>query len=286
VRDLTLDHVNAALTAANYGFQATSFHHDVLRQDNAHLILLTSEYQWFYNLPGYPGWTQVLGDTIIDVAPDNSIAWVWRAFDHLDVNRHPWMFPPDWTHCNALVYTQDKNLLLSCRHQSWVLKIQYLDGLGNGDVLWKFGNEGDFQLPIADAAQWFYDQHYPIVLGTNGSKTTLMLYDNGDQRPDNGQQCYLINTCYSRAVIFDLDEATRSASVVWQYPLTYSFWGGSIVQLPNGNIEADSTSVNGGFAEVVEITHDNPHPVWKMDSTNATFYRAYRIPSLYPGVQW
>jgi len=286
VRDLTLDQVNAALTAANYGFQATSFHHDVLRQDNAHLILLTGEYMWFYNLPGYPGWTQVLGDTIIDVAPDNSIAWVWRTFDHLDVNRHPWMFPPDWTHCNALVYTPDNNLLLSCRHQSWVLKIQYLDGLGNGDVLWKLGNEGDFQLPVADAAQWFYDQHFPKLLGTNGSKTTLMLYDNGDQRPDNGQQCYLINTCYSRAVIFDLDESTGNASVVWQYPLTYSFWGGSVAQLPNGNLEADSTSVNGGFAEVVEITHDNPHPVWKMDSTNATFYRAYRIPSLYPGVQW
>jgi len=286
VRDLTLDQLNAALTTAGYDFEAASFHHDVLRLDNGHWILLTNEYKWFYDLPGYPGWTQVLGDTIIDVAPDNSIAWVWRAFDHLDVNRHPWQFPPDWTHCNALVYTQDNNLLLSCRHQSWILKIQYLDGMGNGDVLWKFGYEGDFQLPLADPAQWFYDQHFPVVLNTNGSKITLLLYDNGDQRPDHGQQCYLINTCYSRGVIYNLDESNGSANVVWQYPLQYSFWGGSILQLPNGNIEIDSTTVNSGWAEVLEVTHDNPHPVWTMDSSNAYFYRAYRIPSLYPGVQW
>ncbi len=174
---------------------------------------------------------------------------------------------PDWTHCNALVYMPDGNLLLSSRHQSWVLKIQYLDGLGNGDVLWRFGPDGDFTLTPNDPTQWFWDQHYPVLLKVDGSKITLGLYDNGNQRPHDGQQCYLTNSCYSRGVIFDLDESTLTADIAWQYKLPFRIWGGSIVTLPNGNIEIDSSSFNGGNSRVVEVTHEsNPRQVWRMDS--------------------
>ena len=35
----------------------------------------------------------------------------------------------DWTHANGMVYsTDDHNLLLSMRHQNWILKIEFLDG--------------------------------------------------------------------------------------------------------------------------------------------------------------
>ena len=132
---------------------------------------------------------------------------------------------PDWTHCNALVYMPDGNLLLSSRHQSWVLKIQYLDGLGNGDVLWRFGPDGDFTLTPNDPTQWFWDQHYPVLLKVDGSKITLGLFDNGNQRPHDGQQCYLTNSCYSRGVIFDLDESTLTADIAWQYKLPFSNLG-------------------------------------------------------------
>jgi len=40
-------------------------------------------------------------------------------------------------------------------------------------------------------------------------------------------------------------------------------------------------------SEVMEVTpDDNPKTVWQLNVTGANAYRAYRIPSLYPGVTW
>ena len=138
VRQVTLSQLNSTLASAGYGLQVANIHHDLLRLDNGHWILLVNEYRDFQDLPGYPGTTDVLGDALVDLDTNNQPVWVWRAFDHLDVNRHPYMFP-DWTHSNGLVYEPDGSLLLSMRHQSWVLKIDYANGSGSGDVLWRLG---------------------------------------------------------------------------------------------------------------------------------------------------
>ena len=286
VRQVTRTQLNSLLSSAGYGFQVANIHHDLLRLDNGHWILLVNEYRNFQDLPGYPGTTAVLGDDVIDLDTNNQPVWVWRAFDHLDVNRHPYMFP-DWTHCNALVYEPDGSLLLSSRHQSWVLKLDYANGAGSGDVLWRLGPGGDFTLSSNDPAQWFYNQHYPSLVSTSGPTQRIALYDNGDTRPDSsGQPCS--QDCYSRAVIMNIDESALTAQVSWQYsPGWYSFWGGSIVVLPNNNVEFDSTAPSGSYSKVLEVTQTStPQKVWEMDTSNTAFYRAYRIPSLYPGVTW
>ncbi len=288
VREITPMQLNAALAAAAYPFQVANVHHDVIRLSNGHWILLVNESQDFQDLPGYPGTTSVLGDDLVDLDPNNQVVWVWRAFDHLDVNRHPLYFP-DWTHSNAIVYTPDGNLLLSMRHQSWILKIDYANGNGSGDILWRLGPEGNFTLVGGDPNQWFYAQHFPLLLKTQGSKFSLALYDNGDSRPDSsGQLCIEVGTCYSRAIILDVDESARTANLSWQYaPGFFSFWGGSVSELPNGDMELDSSSVDNGFSRVIQVTGgSNPQVVWQMDTSNAAFYRAQRIPGLYPGVQW
>jgi hypothetical protein len=184
VREITLDQLNNALGAAGYSVAAQSIHHDLLRLGNGHWILLFNESRDFQDLPGYPGVTSVLGDALVDLDSNNQPVWVWRAFDHLDVNRHPYLFP-DWTHSNAIVYTTDGNLLLSMRHQSWIIKIDYANGSGAGDVLWRLGPEGDFTLSSTDPAQWFYNQHFPKLLQTTGSSSQFVIYDNGDTRPNS-----------------------------------------------------------------------------------------------------
>ena len=288
MREEKLDQLNSDLKAAGYSIHAAEFHHDMLRLDNGHWILLVDLEKDYQDLPGYPGTTAVIGDALVDLDPKNNIVWVWNTFDHLDVNRHPYMFP-DWTHSNALVYTPDGNLLLSMRHQSWIIKINYANGDGNGDILWRLGPEGDFSLAQNDAAQWFYNQHFPTILQSQGTKTRLAMFDNGNTRPDaSGQSCEQNNDCYSRGVFMDLDESAMTANVAWQYqPGWYSLWGGSIEQLPNGDMEVDFTNPDSGPARVVETDGSAmPQVLWEMDSSNAEFYRAYRIPSLYPGVQW
>jgi arylsulfate sulfotransferase len=286
VRQVTFPALNAALTAAGYSLQVNSIHHDLLGLSNGHWILLVNEHRDFQDLPGYPGTTTVLGDALVDLDTNNQPVWVWRAFDHMDVNRHPYMFP-DWTHGNGLVYEPDGGLLLSMRHQSWILKIDYANGAGSGDILWRLGPEGDFTLSTTDPAQWFYNQHFPNLLQVSGSTQQIALYDNGDTRPDStGQPCS--QDCYSRAVIMNIDEAALTARIAWQYlPGWYSFWGGSVVVLPNGDVEFDSSAVNGGGSSVVEVPNGSaPHVVWQMNSSHGPLYRAYRIPSLYPGVSW
>jgi arylsulfate sulfotransferase len=221
---------------------------------------------------------------------------VWSGFDVLDVNRHPyeWLPDHDWTHCNTIEPTPDGNLLLGVRDQSWVLKLDYANGTGTGAILWKMGFEGDFTLmrggePDPNTADWFFAQHYPHILtSANGYITSLTVVDNGNYRAGT------YPNPYSRGLIVNVDEQKLTVEVAWQYPVTpdfYSYWGGNVVQLPNGNMEicmsrplpAEPTPVHS-FAR--EVTFQTQELVWQLDITPPYAYRCYRIPSLYPGVQW
>lgn len=67
---------------------------------------------------------------------------------------------------------------------------------------------------------------------------------------------------------------------------------GNAEVLTNGDLEFDLCSQpnasNGEFtSSIEEITPTStPQTVWTMQETGANLYRAKRIPSLYPGVQW
>ena len=291
IRDVSVDQANQSLQARGYPFSITVFSHDVLTFGNGHWIGLAQSTKDFTDLPGYPGTTHVLGDVLVDIDPTGNVVWAWSAFDYLDVNRHLQGLP-DWTHSNALVYTPDGNLLLSMRHQSWIIKIDYANGMGAGDILWKLGNEGDFTLLGGDPNDWFYSQHDPDLLSDRGSQMTLAIWDNGNTRLNSDTVvCGAppAPACYSRATVFQVDENTHIASLQWQdLPGFYSFWGGSISLLSNGNVEFDGTTPTGGLgSQMMEVTEtDSPQVVWQLNLAGENAYRADRIPSLYPGVTW
>ena len=300
IREMDITELAQKMKAAAFDFSPVSFHHDVLPLENGHLIVLVAFPKDFDNLPGSSGTTQVIGDGLIDLDENWNPVWAWNAFDYLDVNRQLAGLP-DWTHANAIEYSpSDGNLLLSLRHQSWVVKINYDNGVGSGAVLWRLGYQGDFALAQGtDPSLWFSFQHFPQLIAQNGSQTTLAIWDNGDFRvlDPSGPTCQIVGppACYSRATIFQVDESTKVASLQWSDPLNmFSLWGGSIGQLSNGNVEFD---VNGITplptppvqSEVQEVTQTSPPQiVWKMDFSPAGMnaYRAYRVPSLYPGVTW
>ena len=302
LRDVSYTQVNQSLQANGYSFTIPAplgfaggnpFHHDALVLPNGHWIALSQITKSFPDLPGYPGTTQVIGDAVIDIDPNGNVTWAWSSFDHLDVHRYPYFGLPDWTHSNALVYTADGNLLVSMRNQSWILKLDYADGTGTGNVLWKLGQDGDFTMSNGNSSDWFYAQHYPNVLSVNGSQTVLAVYDDGNARvASDGSSCPAAPpapTCYSRATIFQIDESTNLATLQWQYlPGFFSFWGGSIDALSNNDIEFDSSAPsNFTGSTILEVTQtDSPQVVWQMNISGSGAYRGYRIPSLYPGVTW
>jgi len=296
IQSMTSAELNSRLAGAGFNLATQAMHHDFLLLPNGHLILIVNHTKNFTDLPGYPGTTSVLGDALVELDQNWQPVWVWDTFDHLDVNRHPLAFP-DWTHSNALIYSQDDgNLLLSMRDQSWVIKIDYQDGKGSGDILWKLGYQGDFTLSSGGApAAWHYGQHDIVIVSPNSSGVfSLSMFDNGWFRvlDDNGDICGTAGqpACYSRAAIFQVDEATRTASVVWEDTnLPYSLALGSTRIQTNGDVEFDEGFIpDSPFKSVVqEVTPDaNPQLVWQLNVDHQAGYRIFRLPSLYPGVQW
>lgn len=289
--------MNQKLQALGYSVLLNGFHHDIAVLPNGHLIVLANYYQAYTNLPGYSGTIDVLGDALIDLDENWNPVWFWSTFDHLDIDRHL-MGLPDWTHSNAVVYDPtDGNLLLSMRHQSWVIKIDYQNGAGAGDIIWHLGEDGDFTISPNDPAQWFYAQHFPSIVSQSGSKTTLSVMDNGNLRiaASSNNDCTSNNQantdCYSRAAIFQYDESAKTANIVWQDQPggLFSWWGGDTFILPNNDVEFDLCApyVFESASQVNEVTQDSvPQLVWQMGISGGNAYRALRIPSLYPGVTW
>ncbi|MGA8224145.1 MAG: aryl-sulfate sulfotransferase [Candidatus Acidiferrales bacterium] len=292
VRELTLDALQASLATAGVNLPLLDMHHDVLPLPNGHWIILaniTKEFPQFGNTP-------ILGDVLVDVDPNNKVDWTWSAFDHLDVNRQPFSHT-DWTHANALLYSPDDgNLLLSMRHQHWVIKIDYNNGLGAGDVLWRLGNQGDFTLSGGtDPTDWFYAQHGPsFTTPQTAGQFSLVLFDNGNGRQfPPGDTCTITPTpaCnFSTVPMLQIDENARTAALVFHDKLpVFSFFGGGAQMLPNGNIEFDECGISTSppSAQVFEVTNQpSPQTVWELEISGAFAYRAFRLPSLYPGVQW
>lgn len=302
VHDLSMAALNQSLAGNGFpGLNLFAFSHDVLALPNGHFVVLAQMARAVQNITGYPGTTNVAGDVLVDLDANYKPDWVWNSFDHLDINRHPFEFPPDWTHSDALLYSpDDHDLLLSIRNQNWVVKIDFQDAAGTGAVKWRLGHGGNFKLiGGVDPTDWFYAQHGINFFGANTSgQFQLGVMDDGDDRQfAPGVTCGTAGNpacLYSTAVVLAVDEVMMTATFVAHYvapAADYSFFGGQVDLLANGDIEVDFCSAKGG-AVVQEIqpgastviTH--PPIVWQAVSPGYDQYRAIRLPSLYPGVQW
>jgi len=296
IREISIDTLNTRLAAAGFNYVAATMHHDITVLPNGHWILIVNSTQQFTNLTGLPGTTTVLGDALIDLDTNLNPVWMWNTFDHLDVNRHPMAFP-DWTHSNAVLYSAtDGNLLLSMRHQNWIIKIDYANGQGAGDIIWHLGYQGDFTLAGGSTPMdWFYAQHGPsYTTQATAGVFGMTVFDNGDDRVfPAGQSCTTLGlpTCpYSTTQVLMIDETAKTATFAFHDILsTYSFFGGNADVLANGNVHYDLAGLLGPTpsSAIYEVTPTSPaQTVWQMSSPKHYAYRAYRLPSLYPGVQW
>lgn len=290
---MTSDQLNQALasaTCAGCNVTILGTHHDFAILPNGHLIVMANTEQVISG-------TTVMGDVLIDLDQNHNPVWLWNEFDHLDINRRPYLFP-DWTHTNAVLYSPaDGNLIISLRHQNWLLKVDYANGAGAGDIIWHLGYQGDFTLMGGtDPTDWFYAQHGPSFTTTNTTgQFGLTLFDNGDDRffPSGQVSCppgsATSATCYSTVQVFNLDETAKTATFSFHMTAPfYSYFGGDSQVLQNGNVEfCESAEPTGLAGDVFEVaTSGSGQTVWHLKATGQYVYRGQRIPSLYPGVQW
>ncbi|MHB8476332.1 MAG: aryl-sulfate sulfotransferase [Steroidobacteraceae bacterium] len=302
IRDLQMAALNQSLAAGGFaGLNLFAFSRDVLALPNGHYVFLAQMAKDVPNVTGYPGNTNVAGDVLVDVDQNYKPDWVWNSFDHLDINRHPYQFPPDWTHSDALLYSaDDHDLLLSIRNQNWVVKIDYQDAMGTGNIVWRLGEGGDFKLVGGiDPTDWFYAQHGINFFSPNTSGVfQLGLIDDGDDRRfPPGVVCGAAGApvCqYSTVPVLLVDESAMTATLLHHYIAAanlYSFFGGQADLLPNGDIEVDFASAHSGatvqeYQPGATVVETSPQIVWQAVSPGYDQYRSMRLPSLYPGVQW
>jgi arylsulfate sulfotransferase len=288
-----LNQALAAATCAGCNITVVGTHHDFAVLPNGHLILIAAQQKTETGLTGFPDPVTVTGDVLIDLDQNHNPVWLWSEFDHLDLNRHPISFP-DWTHTNSVVYSpDDKALIVSMRNQSWVIKVDYGNGQGTGNILWKLGYQGDFTLENGtDPVDWFSAQHDANVVSMNSSGTfQLMLFDNGDNRvlDTSGDVCGTTTPCVSHVPIIQLDESAKTATIEFVDDLSpvFSFFGGNARLLTNGNVEFDECAPTASSSAIFEVTKTTPsQTVWQMQIPGQNTYRGFRMPSLYPGVQW
>jgi arylsulfate sulfotransferase len=302
VRNLTMDQLNQKLASSSLRdaegntYKFNSFHHSAIALPNGHWVMLAAYDKTFTNLQGTTGNTSVVGDAIVDVDQKGNPDWVWNTFDHLDINRRP-MYFPDWTHSNGLLYSaDDHNLLLSMRHQNWIIKINFLDGHGSGAVMWHLGEGGDFKLVGGtDPTDWFYAQHGFSFFSPNTTGVfRLGLMDNGNDRmfPTGPVLCKPLApsspSCYSTIPVIEVNESNMTATLVTHYkppPAQFTFFGGNAELLANGDIHANfGSAVGGGIVQ--ELSPDASQVLWQSTASGADQFHTYRWPSLYPGVEW
>ena len=305
VREISIDDLNTELANAGCSecnVTLDTFHHDVTALPNGHWLVLANTTMALSAtstppLTNKPA-TTVLGDVIVDLDQNLQPVWVWNEFNHLDPNRHPWSFP-DWTHTNAIIYSKDDgNILVSMRHQNWIVKVNYADGTGDGSILWRLGEGGDFTLKGGtDPIDWEYAQHAPSFFSPNTTGVfSLGVMDNGDDRisPTSPAEATCGATgapsCYSTIPVWQIDESAKTATLTFHQILPanlYNSYGGNAELLANGDVEYDLCATGPGGTWVYEVTQTStPQTVWSLHETISSLYRAFRIPSMYPGVQW
>lgn len=279
-----------------------AFHHEAIRLPNGNTAVLGSVERLF------PAGTQgsttgdpvdVLASMVIILDKNFQVLWSFDEFEHdggapeLDINRPATLgevcpaaqkyCPPiylasvanDWTHTNSINYIPSSgNLLVSTRNQDWVYKVDYQNGSGTGNILWRLGLGGDFTMTSALNYPWFSHQH--DVKYEYGGTRFLSVFDNGNLR-----QAQFPNAT-SRGQVLSIDETNMQVTVKLNAILgVFSVGLGSAQLLPNGNylFQAGLTDTRiPQYSYAIEVTPTGV-PVYNMQGLGS--YRAFGMSNLY-----
>lgn len=171
--------------------QAPYAHHDFVELEDGTLAWIAAELR---EVDG----EAIVGDRIVERAPDGTTREVWTAFDWLEVvpnagwSMEQYPFGVDWTHANGLHYDagRDAYTLSLYYHRS----LAHIDR-SSGELLWMLGGEDD----DFGGTSFFGPQHAPDF----DAEGHLTVFDNGGTG--------------SSAVGLRLDEDAWTAQEVWRF---------------------------------------------------------------------
>ena len=295
VRETNASWVSAQLLAMGAG-PMTSFSHDAIRLPNGNTVVLGSTEKIFpAGTQGSTAPVDIIGDVIVVLDANWQVIWFWNAFDSLDINRKAILgetctpnqpgCPPillasianDWLHGNSLDYLPSEgNLLYSSRHQDWLIKIDYNNGAGTKNVLWRMGPGGDFTMTSGGPFPWFSHQHN-ASFEQNGT-SVLTLFDDGNTRvapPPVG-----LGPGNSRGQVLNVDQTNMTVSLALNVDLgVYSAALGSAQRTVNGDHMFQPGTIAGTTdSQTIEVLPDGTQV---FNQQAPTSYRSFLLPNLY-----
>lgn len=291
------------------------FHHDAVQTlPNGQTAVFLSVEKIF--APGTQGSTSpypvdIIGDFIVVLDTNWQVVWYFDTFQHdggppqLDITRPalggetctpnvqgcppvfllgPGIAPAafDWLHANSIYYwPQEHDLIWSARDQDWVMKVDYNDGAGTGNILWRMGKNGDFYFHniYNDPWPWFSHQHEAAL--ENSGAGPLTLFDNGDTRVTS-------QGGNSRCMALTMNESAKQVTpVLSQDAGAYSPADGSIQLLANGNyycfnpLVLVNLSTEDSYSLEYVPTAGTATGTNVLDVQGPDGYRGFRMPNLY-----
>jgi hypothetical protein len=208
---------------------------------------------------------QVVGDQVVEIAPDGTETVVWSSWDALPVRKNAkWdegFYPQgyDWTHANAIEYDPVQDL--------------YLVSLGNAQTIVEFERStgatrrifGIDGYPVESGSLMFFHQHDTNLLA-NGN---LLMFTT---RETDG---------VSGAIEYEVDDASQTLRQVWTHGLdqtVHSFALGQARRLANGN-----TLVNWGGSGLLREVTSSGEVVWEVRSGSGSWFgNATLLNQMYP----
>jgi hypothetical protein len=166
----------------------------------------------------------VQGVVIQEFDDTKALIWEWKGHDYYQFSDVDpiWLFNPnkvDWTHANAVARDLDGNILISLRHFNEITKIDF----ATGDIIWRLGGKRN-QFSFPNDPLRFTGQHDIRRVSSN----TISLFDNGQYT----------NPAMCRGIEYELDEANKVATLVWEYIFDSSLYSvacGNHQIVENGN---------------------------------------------------
>ncbi len=288
-----------------------NFHHNVQEKSNGNFLVTASNPNSTHD-NGNPA----VDDHILEIdRQTGNIIQTWDLKESLDEYRDALGQIQvgnnmNWAHINSVIYDESDDCIIASLRNQGVIKLDknnHLKWILATHEGWNTNRQGDslndFLLTPLDATgnpitmpddlngytnhpdfEWSWYQHSPLILPDGN----LMLFDNGYRRNYNW------STQYSRAVVYDIDETTKTVRQVWQYGKergeeTYAPAVSDVDWLPQtGNVLfspgwcVENQGVKGG--KIVEVNYATKEVVFEARLNGAVdfqFHRAERL-NIYP----
>ncbi len=262
----------------------------------------------------------ILGDKILVLDQNFQLKWAWSSLDWIPLSRAAILgetchqnsggcqpFNPqfsvanDWLHSNSLQYNWwDGHIIISERHQDWVLKVDFANGAGDGHIVWYLGGgiqstfQPQFTLTTNNTVgqyemsyPWFSHQHdveFELGGAQIGGNRILSVFDDGNTRVA-GPPFSPYTSGDSRCQMYAINGANFGANLNFNSDIgSYSFALGSAQLLNTGNVHCNSGIIGGlgpgAYAQSTESDATTGNVVFNLKAA-AGSYRSFRLKDLY-----